>query len=103
MGKKKQEKIIEINRNQYNQIRKMDHRSMELCISRYYEQGFHAGEKAGGQAAKEAFDMELALELIGTIHGIGDKKLVSIRQSLITAGAKERTDTILEPSETVIS
>lgn len=47
MAKKK--RPVEINRSKYNQIRKMDHYSMEECIAGYYDQGYAAGFEAGRQ------------------------------------------------------
>lgn len=76
MGKKK--KPVEINRNKYNQIRKMDHSTMEACIGEYYEQGFAAG----------SFDTGLALEAISQIKGIGPAKLEQIHLAMVAAGAK---------------
>lgn len=86
MGKKK--KPVEINRNKYNQIRKMDHSTMEACIGEYYEQGFVAGYKMGQEAAG-SFNTGLALEAIGQIKGIGPVKLEQIHLAMVAAGAKE--------------
>ena len=85
MGKKK--KPVEINRNKYNQIRKMDHSTMEECIGGYYEQGFAAGYKMGQAAG--SFNTGLALEAIGQIKGIGPVKLEQIHLAMVAAGAKE--------------
>ena len=82
----KRGKAVEINRNKYNQIRKMDHGTMERCINGYYEQGFQAGERAAGRGA---FDLSMALGLIGGIKGIGEVKLNQIRHALAEAGAAE--------------
>ena len=41
--------FLRINRSKYNQIRKMDHYSMEECIAGYYDQGYAAGFEAGRQ------------------------------------------------------
>ena len=40
MAKKK--KVVEINRNKYNQIRKMDHNTMEEYINSIFEMGMKA-------------------------------------------------------------
>lgn len=85
MAKKK--KPVEINRNKYNQIRKMDHNSMEECIAGYYEQGFEAGYKLGQDAAG-SFDTGMALEAISQIKGIGQVKLGQIHLAMVAAGAK---------------
>lgn len=84
----KKKKPVEINRNKYNQIRKMDHSTMEECIGGYYEQGFAAGYKMG-QAAAGSFNTGLALEAIGQIKGIGPVKLEQIHLAMVAAGAKE--------------
>lgn len=86
MAKKK--KTVEINRNKYNQIRKMDHSTMEDCIGGYYEQGFAAGYKMG-QAAAGSFNTGLALAAISQIKGIGPVKLEQIHLAMVAAGAKE--------------
>lgn len=86
MAKKK--KPVEINRNKYNQIRKMDHSTMEECIGGYYEQGFEAGYKLG-QAAAGSFNTGLALAAISQIKGIGQVKLGQIHLALVAAGAKD--------------
>lgn len=86
MAKKK--KAVEINRNKYNQIRKMDHNTMEECIGGYYEQGFEAGYKLG-HAAAGSFNTSLAMEAISQIKGIGPAKLEQIHLALVAAGAKE--------------
>lgn len=86
MAKKK--KPVEINRNKYNQIRKMDHSTMEECIGEYYEQGFEAGYKLGQAAAEPSFNMELAMESISEIKGIGQVKIEQIRLAMIAAGGK---------------
>ena len=85
MAKKK--KVVEINRNRYQEIRKMDHSTMEECIGGYYEQGFAAGYKMG-QAAAGRFDTRLALDAISRIKGIGPEKLHQIHLALIGAGAE---------------
>lgn len=85
---RKKKKPVEINRNKYNQIRKMDHSTMEECIGRYYEQGFDAGYKMGQEAA-ESFNTGIALAAISQIKGIGRVKLGQIHLALVAAGAKD--------------
>ena len=80
----KREKKYELNRKQYQQIRKMDHNQMEQYISSVYEQGVSAGQQASG-----SFDVAVAIEAIGNIKGIGEVKLKQIRIALMAAGAKE--------------
>lgn len=86
MAKKK--KPVEINRNKYNQIRKMDHSAMEECIGGYYKQGFDAGYKMG-QVAAGSFNTGIALATISQIKGIGRVKLGQIHLALVEAGAKD--------------
>ena len=83
MAKKK--RPVELNRQRYEQIKKMDHSTMEACIAGYYDQGYTAGQKA----AEGILDMAAALETIGGIKGIGTMKLERIRDALLQAGAKD--------------
>lgn len=86
MAKKK--KPVEINRNKYNQIKKMDHSTMEECIGEYYEQGFAAGYKIGQAEAGKTFDAAAALAAIREIKGIGLIKLQQICLAMVAAGAQ---------------
>lgn len=79
MAKKK--KAVEINRNKYNQIRKMDHNTMEEYINSIFEMGM--------KAAALSFDTALAMEAISQIKGIGPVKVQQIKLALIAAGAKD--------------
>ena len=88
MAKKK--KPVEINRSKYNQIRKMDHYSMEECIAGYYDQGYAAGFEAGRQQAAPSFNLPTALEEIRKIKGIGEVKLRAIHIALVAAGAEDK-------------
>lgn len=81
----KKEKRYELNRKQYQQIRKMDHNQMEQYMSSVYEKGVSAGR----QQASGSFDVAVAIEAIGNIKGIGEVKLKQIRMALMAAGAKE--------------
>ena len=49
MAKKK--KPVEINRKEYDRIRKMDRNSMQEHIAGYYDRGYAAGIEAGRQQA----------------------------------------------------
>lgn len=77
----KEKKAVEINRNKYNQIRKMDHNTMEEYINSIFEMGM--------KAAAPSFDTTLAMEAISQIKGIGPVKVQQIKLALITAGAKD--------------
>ena len=85
MAKKK--KTVEINRNKYNDIKKMDHKTMEECLGGYYDQGFEAGYKLG-QAAAGSFNTGIALAAISQIKGIGPAKMDQIYLAMLAAGAK---------------
>lgn len=78
----KKEKRVELNRKQYQQIRKMDHNQMEQYMNSVYEQGMDAGQQQA-----PSFNTALALARIGEIKGIGDIKLNQIHMALINAGA----------------
>lgn len=84
----KKDKQIKINRNKYNEIRKMDHNSMEEYINEVYEKGLAAGLKIG-EAAAGSFDMNICLAAVSKIKGIGQVKIDQIRLAMIAAGAKE--------------
>lgn len=84
----KRKKAVEINRSKYNQIRKMDHSTMESHIAGYYERGYTAGYEAGRQQAAPSFNLPKALEEIRKIKGIGEVKVKAIHVALVTAGAK---------------
>lgn len=86
----KRKKAVEINRSKYNQIRKMDHYSMEECIAGYYERGYTAGYEAGRQQAAPSFNLPTALEEIRKIKGIGEVKLRAIHIALVAAGAEDK-------------
>lgn len=85
----KKGKAVEINRDEYNRIRKMDHGSMERHIAGYYDRGYAAGYEARRQQ-ETSFHLALALEEIRNIKGVGETKLSQIRTVLIAAGAEDR-------------
>ena len=82
---RKKNKAITINRNRYNDIKRMDHGSMEEYVNEVYEKGVEAGKKA----AAGSFDTALTMEAISQIKGIGPVKVQQIKLALITAGAKD--------------
>lgn len=77
-------KSVEINRKKYNQIRKMDHNTMEQCIAGYYDQGYAAGYEEGRKALP-AFDATKAMEAIMEIKGIGKAKMEAIQKAMLEA------------------
>lgn len=85
----KNKKKVEINRSKYNQIRKMDHHTMEQCITGYYDQGYAAGFEAGQQAAMPSFNTVKAIGSILRIKGIGKSRLEAIHKALVAAGAQD--------------
>lgn len=80
MAKKK---IYEINRKEYDKIRKMDHNSMQQYMAGIFERGLAAGKMAAG-----SFDMNICLAAVSEIKGIGPAKIEQIRLAMIAAGAK---------------
>lgn len=73
----------ELNRKKYQEIRKMDHKEMEMYLNAVYRNGLKAGEKAAG-----SFDMNICLTAVSEIKGIGPAKVEQIRLAMIAAGAK---------------
>lgn len=73
----------ELNRKKYQEIRKMDHKEMEMYLNAVYRKGLKAGEKAAG-----SFDMNICLAAVSEIKGIGPAKIEQIRLAMIAAGAK---------------
>lgn len=86
----KRKKAVEINRKEYDRIRKMDHNSMQEHIAGYYDRGYEAGYEAGRQQAAASFNLSIALEEIRKIKGIGEAKLRAINIALIAAGAEDK-------------
>lgn len=84
----RRKKAVEINRKEYDRIRKMDHNSMQEHIAGYYDRGYAAGIEAGRQQAAASFNLSIALEEIRKIKGIGEVKVKAIHVALVTAGAK---------------
>lgn len=78
----KKERKWELNRKQYQLIRKMDHQEMEEYLNAVYENGIKAG-----QQQTPSSNTALALARIGEIKGIGDIKLNQIHMALLNAGA----------------
>ena len=84
----KRKRPVEINRSKYNQIRKMDHHSMEECIAGYYDQGYAAGHEASQKEAVDLFNTEKAMASISLIKGIGAVRMKRIHEILVAAGAR---------------
>lgn len=77
-------KEFELNRKKYQEIRKMDHNDMQEYLNAVYRNGVAAGKAAAGPS----FNMELAMESIGQIRGIGPVKLEQIKLAMMAAGGK---------------
>lgn len=69
----------ELNRKEYDRIRKMDHKSMEAYFREQYEKGFEAANKANEVSIDK---INLAIEKIASLPGIGEKKLSLIKEIL---------------------
>lgn len=81
---KTKEKPIKFTTEKFKEIKKKaDKQEIDEWINSIYWRGFEKGQQASG-----SFDLNLALESIGQIKGIGDVKLEQIRLALIAAGAK---------------
>ena len=50
-------KKYELNRKQYDRIRKMDHNDMKEYLNAVYENGYSAGERAVSEKAAEVPDL----------------------------------------------
>lgn len=50
-------KKYELNRKQYERIRKMDHNDMKEYLNAVYENGYRAGERATSEKAAEVPDL----------------------------------------------
>lgn len=68
--------------------RQMDKTKLEEYVNGIHEQGYRKGYEAGQAAAGPSFDMELAMESIGQIKGIGPVKLEQIKLAMMAAGGK---------------
>lgn len=71
MAKKK--KTYEINRNEYNRVRKMDHQQMQEWANNIFEKG---------QQSKKTLSPEEMLSRLKNIKGIGEAKAEAIIKAL---------------------
>lgn len=67
-------KKYELNRKQYDRIRKMDHNDMKEYMNAVYENGYRAGERAVSEKAAEVPDLAGLEEEMQNIRGIGGAK-----------------------------
>ena len=73
-------KKYELNRKQYDRIRKMDHNDMEEYMNAVYENGYRAGERAASEKAAEVPDLIGLEEEMQNIRGIGGAKARAVRE-----------------------
>lgn len=73
-------KQYELNRKEYNKVRKMDHGQMSDFCSRIYQRGYDAGKKESA-----GFSEAELREVVLGVKGIGEKKAEDIVQTLIAA------------------
>lgn len=90
----KKEKKYELNRKQYQLIRKMDHQEMQAYLNAVYENGVIAGRKEA-----KPFDTLLALSEIKKAKGIGPAKLELIYKAMLAAGATDLNKRVDEMEE----
>ena len=67
-------KGIKLNREQYKNVKRMDHKQMETFIVNVYNEGYEDAKKAAGGRVKPS-DIAVA---ISEIKGIGTKKAAEI-------------------------
>lgn len=67
-------KGLKLNREQYKNVKRMDHKQMEDFIVNMYKEGYEDGKKAVGLRIKPS---DIATALVD-IKGIGTKKITEI-------------------------
>ena len=86
---KEKKHAVKFPREKYEEVKKkMDKETMNTYLDNIHEQGYRKGYEAGKAAAGPSFNMELAMESIGQIKGIGPVKLEQIRLAMMAAGGK---------------
>lgn len=73
------EKRFELNRKDYLNIKKMDHRQMSLWAESMYTSGFEDGKKA---TDKSTLTFEDVHEALAGIKGLGEKRIIAIHEAL---------------------
>ncbi len=79
MAKKTKENPTRFTASKYKELKRADRETFERAVNEYYHQGFKDGQQAAG------VDIDSALEEIKKIKGIGETKLILIREALIKA------------------
>ena len=86
---KEKKHAVKFPREKYEEVKKkMDKETMNTYLDNIHDQGYRKGYGAGKAAAGPSFNMELAMESIGQIKGIGPVKLEQIRLAMVAAGGK---------------
>ena len=86
---KEKKHAVKFPREKYEEVKKkMDKETMNTYLDNIHDQGYRKGYAAGQAAAGPSFDMELAMESIGQIKGIGPVKMEQIRLAMMAAGGK---------------
>lgn len=67
-------KGIKLNREQYKNVKRMDHKQMENFIVNMYNEGYEDGKAAAGKRVKPS---DIAAALVD-IKGVGTKKAAEI-------------------------
>lgn len=67
-------KGIKLNREQYKNVKRMDHKQMENFIVKMYNEGYEDGKEAAGKRVKPS---DIAAVLVD-IKGVGTKKAAEI-------------------------
>lgn len=83
-------KGIKLNREQYKNVKRMDHKQMETFIVNMYNEGYEDGKKAAGHRIKPS---DIASVLVD-IKGVGTKKAAEIMaevNKLYERGTSENT------------
>ena len=75
----------QINRKQYQTIRKMDHSQMESYLQKIYDEGYEEGKKAAEKemytpALPEVTELKAVLQ---EVKGIGEVKAIALAEKVI--------------------
>ena len=76
----------EITREIYKGVKRMDRQQFERFCAELYKNGYEDGRESVA-----GIDVEKAVEVIGTVKGIGQTRLLSIAEALDKAFCKEES------------
>lgn len=86
---KEKKHAVKFTRDKFEDIkRRYDKETLNDYLDNIHDQGYRKGYAAGQATAGPSFDMELAMESIGQIKGIGPVKLEQIKLAMMAAGGK---------------